>query len=208
VVAKTLINRVEDLKKVVNSETVGVRGVLNNLFNVVGGSVAALSGKEFTGFNKDVAITKQRIDQLTSDIVGYIRSDSGNMSDRDLTMLKKAAPKFEIGSTVDIVKTQLDELTDLFALKEFIARKELGDVHGILTDRGPASFVRALALGERNGMPKSRTRQLINKALVSIPPDNPDEGMHVLKGLVDGGILSTEEAISMGQTAGLIADNG
>jgi len=204
-VAKTLLSRVSDLREMVTPETVGAGGVLNNLMNIVGGAFAGAQGKEFKGFNKDVTITKQRIDQLKSDIVGYIRSDSGNMSDRDLAMLELAAPKFEIASSAEKVITQIDELTDLFALKEFIARKELGDVHGILQERGPRSFSRALLLGKRNGMPDYRAKQLITKALASIPQDLPNEGMLLLKDLVQSGVLNSESAISLGRNTGIIS---
>ena len=203
--AKTLISRISDLRKMVTPETVGAGGVLNNMMNIVGGALAGVQGKKFKGFDKDVAITKQRIDQLQSDIMGYIRSDSGNMSDRDLTMLIQSAPKFEIASSAEKVITQIDELTDLFALKEFIARKELGDVHGILQERGTSSFSRAILLGKRNGMPDYRANQLITKALASIPQDLSNEGMLLLKDLVQSGVLDSESAISLGRSSGIIS---
>jgi hypothetical protein len=203
IIAEQLFDRINTLRESVNIETVGVRGVWNNLSNIVGGALASVNGTEFKGFKEDVAVTKQRMAQLKSDIMGYIRSDSGNMSDRDSKMLEAAVPEISITESIDTVRTKIDELSDLFLLKEFVARKELGTLQNMLEDRGAKAFSKAIQLGVRKGMTEGRKINLINKAVSSYGED-AGSVMSTLTILVRDGVINTDQALDIGKAVGAI----
>ena len=172
--AKTLIGRLEDVESSIDPSTVGAGGYLRDLANTIGGAVSGVLGKEFTAFDPNVAMTKTNLDNLQSDLMGYIRSDSGNMSDRDVRMLQKGIPKFSFTESAQQTKTKLAEIKRILLAKEFFARDELGEVVSLLSERGVDGFADSMYAARRLGFSPSRIKSTFESTVGRYLESQPD----------------------------------
>jgi len=202
ITASTLLGRIEALDEQVTPETVGAGGVVRNLRNIIGGTYAGVRGQAYPGYREDVASTKQDLDALQSDLADYIRADSGNMSDRDLQLLLRAVPQFSLTEPYQAVKTKTARLRNLFLLKEFIARKELGTLGNLLREQGAERFADSISAGSAVGFEKSRILELVRKSVGAIPRGEP--AFPTIKVLQDKGVLSEDEALQLMKDLGMI----
>ncbi len=204
ITASSLLARIDSLDQQVTPETVGFGGFLSNLRNIVGGTVAGAQGKPYKDFRQDVASTKQSLDSLQNALSEYIREDSGNMSDKDLNLLLKAVPRFDPAEPYQTVKTKISSLKNLFLLKDFIARKELGTLSSLLRDQGATRFADSMSAGLDIGFEKSRLQGIIRKAIDSTPRGEPV--FPTIKALRDKQVLTEEEALRLMIDLGLIGE--
>jgi hypothetical protein len=210
--ARSLVGRLDQLESRITPSTVGAGGVLRDLVNTVGGAIAGVTGREFTGFDPSVAITKTNLDNLKSDLMGYIRSDSGTMSDRDVRMLQQGIPKFSLTESAQQTRTKLNEVKKIILAKEFFARDELDEVAALMSERGVDGFADSMRAARQLGFSPSKIKSTIEDTLdkyTSSQADLSDEdkAQFIKDAIVtihQSNALTQGEALELFYTFGLI----